>query len=78
MDTCVCIFILSISVVILGLMGVAVFWLFCLVKRNHFVRVEIDHAKIALKKEVLKMYIRKKLTRGEYEVFCEKVKRFKL
>lgn len=78
METCVCIFILSISAVVLGLLGVAVFSLFCIVKQHHLSRVEIDHAKIALKKEVLKRRMQKTLTREEYEIFCEIIKRFQL
>jgi uncharacterized membrane protein len=78
METCICVFILSISTVVLGLVGVAVFALFCLIKRHHLARVEIDHAKIALKKQVLKERMQKNLTREEYEIFCEIIKRFEL
>ena len=76
METCICIFILSISVVVLGLIGVAVFALFCLVKRNYFAHVEIDHAKIAIKKKVIKRANAKDFNSRRIRIFLQRNRTF--
>ena len=69
METIFCIFLIATTIVFFGAGCVGIYSLFGIARRVAYVRREIEHAKISLKKTLIKQRMLGKLTRNEYECF---------
>ena len=75
METCACIFIIAASLIFFGLGAVGVYCVFMIARTEHYASIERERAKIALRKELLKLRMQQKTTRCEYEIFSKDIDR---